>query len=343
MDEEFVERRPGDLETYRRLDAFAHARLAPNATSMARIRTARVAEALQRVDARGTFDVAAHAVVPLRRNGSWILPRRRVSRAMGALLAATLTLAVVAGGVAASAPGGPLYGPRLWLEEATLPAGATERADAQVERLDDRLAEVRAALASDDSNAATAALEAYESILTELQAQAMADPAIGDRVLDDVTRHQAVLEALLGTVPPQAQDALRHALDRSDNAVDHLNGSAGAGDGSGRPASPGAGGTEGPGGGNPAGGPDRTPVAAPPTHKPAKADPTPRTTPKPAKTPAAATPTEKPAKTSAPEAKPTAPEAKPTAPEAEPTDAEAEPTERPDRTPRSRSESNGRH
>jgi hypothetical protein len=40
MDEDFVERRPGDMEMYRRLDAFAQVRLAPDAAAMARIRTA---------------------------------------------------------------------------------------------------------------------------------------------------------------------------------------------------------------------------------------------------------------------------------------------------------------
>jgi hypothetical protein len=40
MDEDFVERRPGDLEMYRRLDAYAETRLAPDAAAMARIRAA---------------------------------------------------------------------------------------------------------------------------------------------------------------------------------------------------------------------------------------------------------------------------------------------------------------
>jgi hypothetical protein len=312
MDEEFVERRPGDLETYRRLDAFAHVRLAPNAASMARIRTSLVAEATRRADMLGDQDVTAHVVVPLQRNRGWSLPRRRVSRAVTALLAAALTLGMVAGSVAASSPGGPLYGPRLWLEQVTLPTGAVERADAQVERLDHRLAEVRTALASGDPAATSAALDAYAAILGELDAQAGADPAVADRVLDDVTRHLGVLQALIGHVPPQAQDALHHALDRSDAALDHLTGAGSAGNGSGRPATPGAGGGSGGTGGN--GATERTPPAVVSTPKPPKPDATPKATQKPARTPSPVEPTAKPAKTAAPEVD--------------------DPTPRPGRTPR---------
>ena len=302
MDEEFVERRPGDLETYRRLDAFAHVRLAPNAASMARIREALVAEATRRAEVPADQDVVAHVVVPLQRSRAWILPRRRVSRAVAALLAATLTLGMVAGSVAASAPGGPLYGPRLWLEQMTLPAGAAERADAQVGRLDHRLAEVRAALATGDPGATAAALAAYTSILAELDAQVTTDPAVAGRVRDDVMRHLAVLEALIGHVPPQARDALQHALERSDAALEHILGPGGRGNGPGRPASPGAGGSGGSGSatGEPGGGQNRTPPAVVPTAKPEKPEPTPKVTQKPAKTPTAAQPTVKPAKTPAP-------------------------------------------
>ena len=52
MDEDFVERRPADLEIYRRLDAFAQVRLTPDAAAMARIRTALMGQALALADAR---------------------------------------------------------------------------------------------------------------------------------------------------------------------------------------------------------------------------------------------------------------------------------------------------
>lgn len=308
MDEEFVERRPGDLEVYRRLDAFAQLRLAPDAAAMARIRSVLVAQATNMAAARvaiGAMPAEPVRLVDHRRRGG---SRRRLGRTAAALLAATLTLGLVVGTVAASRAGGPLYASRLWVETMLLPGGQEARADAQVGRLDDRLAEVRGALASGDPGATSAALEAYASILADLEAQAAADPAVADRVRDDVQRHLAVLEALIGHVPPQAQDALRHALDQSDSALDHLGGA-----GSGRPPGvPGANGggsgnSGGSGGsGNSGGNPERTPAGNPPTQKPAKtAAPKPEATVKPtkapAKTPPATEPTKKPAATAAPD------------------------------------------
>jgi uncharacterized protein YciI len=300
MDEEFVERRPGDLEVYRRLDAFAQLRLAPDAAAMARIRSLLVAQATSLVAAQVAVAAVPAEPTRLANERRWGT-RPRLGRAAGALLAAALTLGLVAGSVAASQPGGPLYGSRLWVENMLLPGGPNARADAQVARLDDRLAEVRAALASGDSGATSAALEAYASILADLEAQAAADPAVADRVRDDVLRHLAVLEALIGHVPPQAQEALRHALDRSDSALDHLGGA-----GSGRPpGAPGANGGGSAGSGGSGGNPDRTPAGNPPTKKPAKTAPKPEATVKPtkapAKTPPAAEPSKKPAATAAPD------------------------------------------
>jgi hypothetical protein len=311
MDEEFVERRPGDLEVYRRLDAFAQLRLAPDAAAMARIRLVLVAQATSMLDTRVAVAAAPAEPIRLANDRRWGISRRRIGRAAAALLAATLTLGLIVGTVAASRAGGPLYGSRLWVENMLLPGAPDARADAQVARLDGRLAEVRSALASGDAGATSAALEAYASILADLDAQAAADPAVADRILDDVQRHLAVLEALIGHVPPQAQDALRHALDRSDAALDHLGGT-----GSGHPpGAPGANGGGAGGSGGSGGNPGRTPAGNPPTGKPDKtAGPKPEATVKPtkapAKTPPAAEPSKKPAATAAPD-----------------------PTERPGRTP----------
>jgi hypothetical protein len=302
MDEEFVERRPGDLEVYRRLDAFAQLRLAPDAAAMARIRTVLVAQATNMAGAGVAVGAVPAEPIRLANDRRWGRSRRRIGRSAAALLAATLTLGLVVGSVAASRAGGLLYGSRLWVETMLLPGAPEARADAQVARLDDRLAEVRAALASGDSGATSAALEAYASILADLEAQAASDPAVADRVRDDVQRHLAVLEALIGHVPPQAQEALRHALDRSDSALDHLGGA-----GSGRPpGAPGANGGGSAGSGGSGGNPDRTPAGNPPTRKPTKtAAPKPEATVKPtkapAKTPPAAEPSKKPAATAAPD------------------------------------------
>jgi hypothetical protein len=221
MDEDFVDRRPGDIEMYRRLDAFAQVRLAPDAAAMARIRSALMGQALAMADARAasmTFPMQQPSIVVERPSLSAL--RMPVTRGSAAFLAACLTLGIVAGSVTASAAGGPLYGPRLWLEEANLPRTAWARAEAQLERLDDRLGEIGVATANGNAGAAEAALNAYAEIVADLQAEALAEPAIGASILDDLARRQVVLIALLDTVPPQALDALQHALQQGANAVE---------------------------------------------------------------------------------------------------------------------------
>jgi hypothetical protein len=333
MDDEYVERAPGDMEAYRRIDAYAHIRLSPNAASMARIRSALVAEATLRTVNATAEDVSAHAtVIPIDRPRGLAIARPRTSRVAAALLAASLGGGMVAGSVAASTAGGPLYGTRLWIEEMALPAGGVARGDAQVSRLDGRLADLRTALANGNAPGAAAALEAYMSILGQLEAQAETDPAVASLVTDDVTRHLAVLQALVGHVPPQAQDALLHALDRSDNALDQLHGGDGNGNGSdpgsGKPANPGGNGNGGTGPGAPgatptdkpdASKPDKTPPAAQPSDRPARTprpDPTPTatkapaeepvTTPRPGRTPPANDPSVPPRRTPATDPDPTA-------------------------------------
>ena len=302
MDEEYVDRRPGDLETYRRLDAFAQLRLAPDAAAMARIRSSLVAEATRAADVRAAQALVAPTPAPpaIARARRFGLPRRRMSRTVGALLAATLTLGLVAGTVAAARAGGALYEARLWIETVLLPSDPGQRADAQVARLDERLSEVRAAMAGGDAGAMTAALDAYAAILSELESQGMSNEAVADQVIDDVERHQAVLKALVGRVPAQAQDALRHALERSSSAADHLDDR-----GAGGPGNPGAGGQGSGGSGGSGGDPDRTPSAGTPTAKPTRTPkPVSEPTAKPTKTPPAAEPTKKPPKTPPPPAGP---------------------------------------
>jgi hypothetical protein len=250
MDEDFVDRRPGDIEMYRRLDAFAQVRLAPDAAAMARLRSALMGQALAMADARAAMQQPSIVV----ERPSLSALRMPVTRGSAAFLAACLTLGIVAGSVTASAAGGPLYGPRLWLEEANLPRTAWARADAQLERLDDRLEEIGVATANRNAGAAEAALNAYAEIVADLQAEALADPAIGASILDDLARRQVVLVALLDEVPPQAQDALQHALQQGANAVEVIGAEDGnPGDpvrrGGGGPATNGGGTGDGSGGG----------------------------------------------------------------------------------------------
>jgi len=220
MDEDFVERRPADLEIYRRLDAFAHVRLTPDATAMARIRTALMGQAFALADARSAaLSTPAPLPVALTERPAIAFPRPQ-RRAAAVVLAACLVVGIGAGSVAASQAGGPLYGPRMWIEAATLPSDPMTRANAQLGRLDARLQEVRVASASGNAGAAEAALEAYAVIMADLEAQAFANSAVAASIEDDMARRQVVLMGLLDDVPAQAQDAIQHALLQGANAID---------------------------------------------------------------------------------------------------------------------------
>ena len=300
MDEDFVERRPADLEIYRRLDAFAQARLTPDATAMARIRTALMGQALALADARSAaLTTPAPLPVALPERPAIAFPRPQ-RRAAAVVLAACLVVGIGAGSVAASQAGGPLYGPRMWVEAATLPSDPMARANAQLGRLDARLQEVRVASESGNAGAAEAALEAYAVIMADLDVQAAASTAGFASLEDDMARRQIVLVGLLDEVPAQAQDAIQHALQQGANAID-TNGvdphpgdparpdaggkGAGSQGGGSQGQGPGTGQNHGAGQGASAGqdsGPDRepTPERTPRPTKPPKApaaDPTPET------------------------------------------------------------------
>src|SRR4029078_1939553 len=91
----------------------------------------------------------------------------RWRRPVAALLAATLTLGVLAGTVAASSAGGPLYATRIWIETVNLPRDVLARAQAQVIRLDRRIQEAREPSAAGDTAATEAALAAYSTIVEQ--------------------------------------------------------------------------------------------------------------------------------------------------------------------------------
>ena len=243
MDEDFVERRPADLEIYRRLDAFATARLAPDAAAMARIRTALMGQALAAADARSAALMGqAPLAVALPERPVVAFPRPK-RRAAAAILAACLVVGVGATSVAASQAGGPLYGPRMWIEAATLPTDAVARADAQFARLDARLQEVRLAVRSGNADAAEAALKAYAVIVSDLDAGAATNLEVAASLEDDLARRQLVLVGLLDKVPAQAQDAIQHALQQGAKTIDK----SGNDPHPGAPARPGAGGQGGQG------------------------------------------------------------------------------------------------
>jgi hypothetical protein len=214
---------PEDNELARRLEAYADARLSPEDSAATRMRANVMATAhRQAVLARADADrLAAAARATARadrtRRSAWRRP-------MTALLAAGLTLAVGVGSVSAAQAGGPLYDVRIWTETLTLPAGANERAQAELRRLESRLSEAAAATAAGDTNAADAALEAYGAIVREATLDATGNAA-ASATLDEGMRHNIeVLTLLVDRVPEQARDAIQHAIDRSGSARKELKG-----------------------------------------------------------------------------------------------------------------------
>ena len=288
----------GDAILWRRLEAFAESRLSPDLTTSSRLRARVLAVAhrhadLARADAgltvlsgpaatTGTPLLAARAQELLSAAGH--RRRRGLQRVVGVVVAASLAAVLAVGGVLAARPAGLLYDARIWAETLTLPSDPSERAVAELGRLEQRLREATEASRSGDAAGAIAALEAYQSILDQASAAAiLAGDDVATAVIQTgVGRNLEVLRGLVDRVPEQASTAISRALDaaiaRSAATVDRIDasrpgGSDGSGAGPGQPAA------------------DPTPRATKsPTSKPTP-DPTPRAkptdeaTPKPTKTP----------------------------------------------------------
>jgi cell division septation protein DedD len=233
VDNDFMQHQdPEDDELTRRLEAYAEARLSPELSATIRMRTrvmaaAHRSAALARADAdRADADTAI--AVPARADRT---RRSHWRRPLTALLAAGLTLGVGVGTVAASQAGGPLYGARVWAETLTLPSGADARAQAQLERLRDRLAEAAAATAAGDLNAANAALEAYAAIVNEATEGAGEDVSAAATLETGVRSNIDVLTVLAerfetghGQAGEAIDRAIQRAIDRSGSALDKLHG-----------------------------------------------------------------------------------------------------------------------
>jgi len=299
-----------ELELERRLDRYAEVRLSPSVASVARIR-ARVMR-----EARLGFAEAARTGMPATAGpvagAPSVTGRHALRRAASLLVAASLSLGLAAGTMAASQAGGPFYGPRIGLEGLLLPSDPAARAGAEVVRLEARLAEFAAATASGDLGGAAAALDAYQAIAEEALAGAGAHAELLETLRVALARHVGILEALAATLPAPARAAIERnivrATDRNETVLERLDAA--------RPR---------PGSGAP---------AAPPVDD---------RTPRPERTPAPAKST-KPDRIATPAPEPAAVPTQATDPTAEPTPRptpKASSTERPGRTPPAEVESPG--
>lgn len=282
----------GDLDMERRLEAYAAVRLSPSSLAAARMRARVMREARLSIAAAEQSSARVAAIVEIQ-------ARRRaglIRRGAGVLLAACLSLGVAGGAMAAAQAGGPLYPTRMWLETITLPAVGASRMDAEIVRLESRLAEVMAAARSGDRGAVEAALLAYQAIADEAVSAGGGDLAATERLRLALDRHLAVLATVAARVPLQARASIeqniQRAIEHNAATVQRMGGNGGS-----PPTKPAVS----------APGPDAT---AKPARSP-KPEPAAAQTPKPEPTPRAAA-------TARPEATPGAPETPKSRPSAKP-------------------------
>jgi predicted RecA/RadA family phage recombinase len=271
MDDQMIDLMAGDARMRARLEAYAELRLTPDLAASSRIRARVLAVAHRRADLARADAALSIVTAATERAGKPGRQGPRWRRPLVALLAAALAIGAAAGSAFAARPGGSLYDARLWLETLALPSDPSERALAELNRLQQRLNEAAEAAARGDAAAAATALAAYEAIMEQASSAAI---AAGDEIAiavieTGVGRNVDVLKALILVLPHQATDAIQRAvqraIDRSDRAIEKIDR-----------------GQQGPDIG-PNGGPARP--TAEPTAKPTKA-PTPEPTPKATKTPA---------------------------------------------------------
>lgn len=279
MDDQMIDLVAGDARLRRRLEAYADVRLSPDLVTSSRMRARVLAVAHRQADL-ARADAALTVVHGRGMTGSTPaadrLARRRstgarLRRPLTAVLAATLVVGGTAGTALAAQAGGALYEPRVWIETLTLPSDPSERAVAELARLEARVQEADAATRNGDAAGAAAALAAYERIMEAASEAAIAaEDEVAIAILEaGVSRNVEVLQALALQVPAGAAEAISRAveravaraLERSETAIEKIDNAGpsnggGSGGGTGQPA-------------DPSSKPTKPPVAEP-TPKPAK-------------------------------------------------------------------------
>jgi uncharacterized membrane protein YgcG len=255
MDDDMQAMEVRDREIERRLEAFARARLSPDPLAVARARARVMREARLQFEAAR---VAAHLAPSIA-----TVPHRSTARRVAMpLLAASVWLAITVGSISAASAGGPLFNARMWVENVILPSGGVARADAEIARLDTRVAEAVAGAARGDVGAVQAALDAYNQIADEAIAAAAGDPALVALVSAALDHHRAVLTAVAAGLEDRGNEnaaaaveaSIQRAIEHNQAVVNRL-GSGGAGGGTpGGGSSTGSGGSTGGTGGGSTGG-----------------------------------------------------------------------------------------
>lgn len=195
-------------ELEHRLEAYASVRLSPRRVAIARMRPSLVEEARMR-------SLQARLSEPSRR-------RRARARLTSLVLAAALMLGVTAGAAAASTPGGPLYGARIWLETAGLSRDPDQRALERLHLIDARIVDVERAAASGNGAAIAAAIAAYRDAVQTAIMEAGTDGMQLADLKSDLGVHVTVLETLADRVPGRAIDGITNAIEASNKAVERI-------------------------------------------------------------------------------------------------------------------------
>jgi len=197
------------------LDAYADARLMPRGPVLSRIRANVLAQAA----------VASAAAVRRPQLGQpprpsrWAVSSPFTRRAFAFGFAAMLTIGTSAA-VLAAPPGSPFYNARVYIETLALPSQVDARLEGHERLLQERIAEVEAAAASDDAVGLAAALAAYQAEVDDATADVGDDAARLAHLEDMLAKHTAVLTALAVTLPEQSP--IEHAIDTSSKAIAKL-------------------------------------------------------------------------------------------------------------------------
>jgi hypothetical protein len=201
------------------LEAYADARLSPRGAVLARMRRHVIAEMEMRT---ALLEAERAARLAAARPSWWQTLHLRVPRSIAAAGMATAMVFATSAAVFAAPPGSPLYNARVTLEQAFLPSGSDDRVAAHEKLLAERLSEAQDAADAGNVVALQAALTAYQTEIDAAVADVGYDPELLAFLEGALTKHTALLEALVARVPPQAADAIETAIQASQKAAKQL-------------------------------------------------------------------------------------------------------------------------
>lgn len=221
MNDDFEQIGTGDDELDWRLHAYIAARLVPSAEASRRMRNAVVARAADAAAIRA-FEAERVALLEAQRRqqqrGLTGFLRLYTRRGAAVFLAGSVFVGSSVA-VLAATPSSPLYGPRIWLETALLPASGEARAAAHVTLLEVRVEDAEHAAGGGDPNGVALALAAYRAEMDDAIREAAGDPATLAALRDALDVHALILEQLAVDAPDGAQNAIHDTINDSRKAA----------------------------------------------------------------------------------------------------------------------------